>query len=653
MSLNTNNQMCQPSPTRPLMIIRVASSGLEPEVWDKLFPVLRDNRVACDEVWFSTSIGLPELAEHQRRAAILAKCAEQLRSVGIKPSVEIQATIGHGDGFLDQSDIPARNWGGFTGADGTVCKFSSCPRQPGFLAYFHEVAKIYAAWHPASIWIDDDCRLGNHWPVMERGGCYCDTCIAAFSKEVGHHWTRETLVEACKTTPTLWQRWREFGASSLAQLAKTIAEGVHEVSPQTILGHQHDNDALAVNAVLKALQEGSSMRSASRPGGGAYSDRDPFAFFNKAFNFSDQINDQAGYDTVQQICAEIENCPRVFTCKTAQGLRIESLLYLALGCDSLSYFVMYPHREKIEWYRREVFEPLAAGAPCYKDFAKYNVGTMPGGLAFKSDWWWPDRDGLPLIGIPAAAKSKLACATIIDKEIAEQLSDAQLRKVLAGDIILDGEATAILQKRGLSDLIGGFGATLLQGSAVEKFTDDQLNQDIVGITHTTLDGVRHRIDIPEGVSVRIAGKYYRNNGNEAGAASILMERPDGTRIAILGYGGFDTRYICSARVQFLSRVADWVAHGKLPVLCEEPTQLALIPRIEPNGTLRSVTILNPVIGEQHPCTLRLRQLPNAVTSTQWCVPGKTPVSLTITRDGADALVTLPTIAAWEIGWLKL
>lgn len=63
------------------------------------------------------------------------------------------------------------------GAEDTYC---SCPRDPRFLAYMRAVARIYAANHPASVWIDDDLRIDNHYPASRGSldGCWCKTCIA-------------------------------------------------------------------------------------------------------------------------------------------------------------------------------------------------------------------------------------------------------------------------------------------------------------------------------------------------------------------------------------------------------------------------------------------------------------------------------------------
>ncbi|MBE6397683.1 MAG: hypothetical protein E7046_11825, partial [Lentisphaerae bacterium] len=150
----------------PLMMVRLraphtASDGQ----WAKTFKALNENRGACDEVWFSTGIGFPKIEWHRAHVKRLAKYADQLRSVGIIPSLQFQATLGHQDKVTLQEGIEGKSWGGFTGRGGLECRACNCPRQPKFLAYIREMARLYASFMPGSVWIDDDLRIAGHAPA--------------------------------------------------------------------------------------------------------------------------------------------------------------------------------------------------------------------------------------------------------------------------------------------------------------------------------------------------------------------------------------------------------------------------------------------------------------------------------------------------------
>ena len=82
----------------PLMMIRLrAPNTADDAQWAKTFRALSENRPACDEVWFSTGIGLPKMEWHERHVERLKRYADQLRAVGIAPSLQFQATLGHSD----------------------------------------------------------------------------------------------------------------------------------------------------------------------------------------------------------------------------------------------------------------------------------------------------------------------------------------------------------------------------------------------------------------------------------------------------------------------------------------------------------------------------------------------------------------------------
>ena len=128
-----NDPAYGPDPERPLMMIRLRLGHEDPAIWNRLFPVLKRNKECCDEVWFSTGIGIPVLDEHRRMSALMAGHAEELRRAGIIPSLQFQATLGHSDRVTAEAGAEGKTWGGYVGIHGEQCRYINCPRQPGFL----------------------------------------------------------------------------------------------------------------------------------------------------------------------------------------------------------------------------------------------------------------------------------------------------------------------------------------------------------------------------------------------------------------------------------------------------------------------------------------------------------------------------------------
>ena len=115
--------------------------------------------------------------------------------------------LGHGDGLSLTEDCSAKKWTGWTGSTGVEAKACNCPRQSGFLEYVRAVARLYAEFKPAYVWIDDDLRFDNHAPATtgSRPGCWCERCIADFNAATGGKWTRTSLNAAVAATIVMWQ----------------------------------------------------------------------------------------------------------------------------------------------------------------------------------------------------------------------------------------------------------------------------------------------------------------------------------------------------------------------------------------------------------------------------------------------------------------
>ena len=520
--------------------------------WAETFRALSENRGACDEVWFSTGIAFPPMAWHREHAARLARYAEQCRFAGIAPSLQFQATLGHGDAFGGTpEEMAGRTWRGFTGPTGVECKACNCPRDPAFLVYVREAARLYAAAiRPAWLWIDDDLRVHNHRPAVSKSeiGCWCETCRAAFLERLGTLGALENLgdlgtLEAFRATiessPALRSAWGRFSFESIAAVAAAIAEETHAVSPETRFGYQHGswpNDAQL--AVFRALREAGGGRPVgSRPGGGAYYDLDPNGPVKKALAAARQRRVLGDPDWIDAWLPEIETCPRAFASRTARGILLEAVASLAYGMNGLSALVMDTRAETDAWYSENLLAPLAAERELLERYRDANLGTVPAGLDVPAD--------LPLDGVYAYA--------------------------LAGVPVVPGTGRT-------------FGALTAADAGLK---------------------------------------------------------------------------ICSCSSRALSQLraeADARSGGRLPVVVEAPSVGLVVPRVAPDGALRTVLLLNARIEAQKPLPLRLRSLAvsgEAQNQAVWRAFGEKPIPLPLRRDGADALVEIPALGAWSAGWLEL
>ncbi len=356
------------------------------EQWQKTLAALAANPGCCDEVWFSTGIGLPPMETHRAHVEELKRAAADLLALGITPSLQIQATLGHGDKISALADCSAKAWGGWTGSTGVEDRLCSCPRQPGFLAYMREMAKTYAAFKPGSVWIDDDLRIDNHAPATDGSlnGCWCATCLAAFGAKEGRTWERSALAEAVAKDAAVAARWKAFSVEAIVTVAGVIAEEFHRLSPKTTMAFQHcfnDADIDSVRAVATTLARTSGHPVGLRPGGGSYYDINPCEQIVKSIRAAQFRGRVADLPNVGIWCPEVESCPRAYGSRSAQSILVESFIAMAYGFNSTSLLVTDTRTETEAFVAETILKPLAAAQPVLAGFARANEGTVPAGFS--------------------------------------------------------------------------------------------------------------------------------------------------------------------------------------------------------------------------------------------------------------------------------
>ena len=523
-------------PSRPVVQMRLRSNHTDSaEQWAKTFAAIRGNPGCCDEVWFSTGTGAPDLEWHRRHAEILAKAAEDLKSVGIVPSLQFQATLGHGDTLYgDPKMFVAKTWTGWTGSKGVEAKCCNCPRQPAFLDYLRAVSRLYAAFKPAGVWIDDDLRYTNHRPATDGShiGCWCGKCLQDFNAETGGAWTRETLARAVESDKALAARWRAFSISSLCDVARVIGEEFHRLSPGTMLALQQGNWADSVDpvkAILRTLHEVGGPVG-YRPGGGAYYEQNPVEQVRKSLE-SARFRKLAGDpDYVRVWTPEVESWPRAYASRSTQCTLTEGFTALMYGMTSVSLFVMDPRYEDDAFYSRFLLAPLAAASATLSGYAAANAGTHP-------------------VGCDAPDIKKLCTFARTGVPVAPGV-----------------------------------------GEVKTELTAEELGVDLFRM----------------------------------GSADIQRLRD-----------GIDRRA------------------GGLPAILRSPFTGYMLPRVGADGALRTVALVNGTVTRQGPVTVDLRGLPADGIKVVWREMSGPVLTLPTERHGDETRVTVPSVAAWNGGYLEI
>lgn len=258
------------------MLTQRFGSGLQTdaEFVESFLRTVEKHPGCCDEVWLASNYGFPPLETHRRTADTLTDVAEKLRSAGLRVSLQISNTIGHGQYMCscDNSGLvyPGSPMEHMVGPDGTVADYCFCWNGEYFRSYVEAEMREYARLRPYCAWVDDDIRASNHAPV--DFGCFCDGCIAKFNARYGAAFDRQTLVEAVNCGGGDWrERWVAFVRGGIAELAELIAATLCGLSPETYMGLQYcvhgGYTGYGYEYLFDAMRRGSGKNPKSRPGG--------------------------------------------------------------------------------------------------------------------------------------------------------------------------------------------------------------------------------------------------------------------------------------------------------------------------------------------------------------------------------------------------
>lgn len=518
----------------PLMSMRLRANDTDTkEIWKANFKAITENLGCCDEIWFSTGTGVPSLDWHRARAEVLAEAIKDAKAAGIVPSLQFQATIGHGDSFGTQEMFAMKTWTGWTDWKGLEDRYCNCPRQTAFLDYLRDVSAIYAKLGFSVLWIDDDLRIAHHRPADSYGrssGCFCDTCVAAFNVEVDGKWTRETLAKAVETDDEVHARWRRFSIQSLAIVARAVAEVFHSISPNTMMALQCASGAEVddqVVEILKTLHVVTGRPVGCRPGGGSYYDDNPNAVVLKSINAAALRGRIGDHDYIKVWTPEIESWPRTYYSRSSQGVLAEGFAALMYGYNSVSFFVSNGAMESPSLYGRTMWKPLAEASPVLRGYARVIDGCEPVGFTMPSG----KQIGVRKMAVPVISGVGRIVGELTNEEI-------------------------------------GKNANVMTSADVQKFRD-----------------------------------------------------------------ALDRR------------------GGGLPAVVKSPFMGLMQVHVDKNGALRSVALMNLRITEQGPVRILLRGIPQTWKGAVWNEMRQEPVRLELEQTGGETYVTIPSVGAWNAGYL--
>lgn len=633
--------------------IRLGNHHKEYDESEKLIEKINLNKGCCDSVWFSSEYGFPTIDKHKAAAEKIKETAELYRANGIRVDLQISNTIGHGEYMKtrDNSGIKAHNLELMVGHDGKVANYCFCWNGKNFRDYTKEAVKEYAKLKPDTVWIDDDLRPDNHFPV--EMGCFCDDCIAKFNAAYGGSFNREELVKEIISGDRKWRKsYIEFTRNSIAEFTKLITDAVLSVSPETRMALQY---ALYTNSygsdyvhVFDALNAG-NRAPASRAGGGVYHDKEPERLLKKAIMLSYAHSKLPDY--VEYKVPEIENTPDVVFGKSVYGTMLESDIYLAYGHTGLSYATMMRKMEYDEFFSEQLKE-FSRHRNYWEKLIEVNKRTYSGCVGIISGGYL-QADGtadklrfgeikelkgseLTMVGFAESHELNHAPVFLLMSETLDTMTDAEIEKLFDKPIITDAIAIEKLTKRGFGDKFPITVKELVSNSCVEKLPSGfNWAEPCLGREPYPPYTVSGEIK-PYGMLVSgLTGEEY---GVSCGVINV-----GNVKWGVFGYSLFEDIISGPKRDQIISVIN---AVSCLSAYVVTHAQVTAIPRVTSTGKTAAVSILNISVSPTKPLKVKINNPAGKKFVFTNC---DSETLLTPEYDGDSAYVTIPGfIRGWDM-----
>ena len=591
---------------------------------------------SCDEVWLSTLYGYPKLETHKHYAKSMESYAKLFREHGIKVSLQLGSTLGHGLPMaeLDCSGLVYKgsNVRTMVGYDGRSSKYSFCYNDGVFIDYIKSSFNEYALLAPEIVYIDDDLRF--MWHDSVDCGCFCDDCISRFNKKYNYDFDRKNLVAHITNNATIRNHYIEFMKDSLGNFVEEICDSFHKLSPNTNFGYQNCsiNVPTGDSFIFDRMKKVTGKKPCFRPGGGSFSDAQPDVIIDKYVLRAMGIAQYA--EEVSTIIPEIENIPfSSFGGKSHYGICLETSMYLAGGANAMSYSLMQSTTEPLEYYQ-ETLKLFAEHRNYWETLIALNRDTHQTGIdyvipktsgskqieknetveKFFNDWFNPFlyTEGIGAFiknGLPISFGNKQSKVKLLKYDCARCLSEPELKELLKMPCLCDVDAFKYLSKK-----YDCFNVTF-EPISVEDGYKFQLKYAHDGIFYDLANKFipkRYSFNnftriIPKNEDY-VALSEFTTTSQEItpkperypyGIAECLVRTSQGAQWAVFG-GDLWSPIMNYNRKIFFEKLYEYLSEEKINVRLLNINPAVVLPRANKENKITSVSILNCSLDEFSP-----------------------------------------------------
>jgi hypothetical protein len=592
---------------------------------------------------------LPTLEEAEARVGILRPLFSRLRAAGLHTSVNMWTTLGHAD--IDRDERTRFAWQFMVGEDGAQSRAVPCPIDPQWKAHIGRLYGLFAQLEPEIIYLDDDFRYHNHSPVS--WGCFCPLHLEEMARRTGRQLTRQELVHQILSAwpqPTEERKaWIDLCGDSILDAAVIISDAVKVASPHTHMGlmcsdpNTHAAEGRRWLDMVQAFSA-SGNKPALRPHFASYQEG---VYTETPSQLASMRKLQPLLGSRMRLTPELENFPFTGFAKSARLTRLQVALSLFVAPPDITLDILSFVDTRFD-YDTAVDEVLRDSYDYFSGICAWSSECQTErGLQILWDQRFPlhrkvesDR----MIALPAprvweGAMDLLGFATTFypddvklpSRAYLEERSDNELRALLQGKLLLDGDAAEFLVEKGFASAIGLKSLQPLSGAYnYERMVDSRFAGRYVDQDETLATAAKYQVD-PLEKAVVVTRIFSPGGASVPGIT--LFENSQGGRVGIIPLDG-SRGELCTVslrgwkRQQVLRKMLEWINKGPLPLFVEGTPNVLPLRRDSQNAIVVGIANLTPDTHSQ--ITFRVPALAGTPRLESLMSP-KTPV-FQVTRE---------------------
>jgi hypothetical protein len=565
-----------------------------------------------DNTW-DLGWNLPTLEEAGPRVEVLRPVVQRLRSAGLHVSINMFTTIGQSE--FGRDERKRFSWQFMVGDDGVESRALPCPLDPEWKSYVGKLYRLFAQVEPEIIYIDDDFRYHNHPPMA--WGCFCPLHLAEMARLTGKDFSREELVHRILTAepqPTEERKqWLKLCGDSIVEATRIIAEAVREASPKTRMGlmcsnpNVHAAEGRRWLDMIDALSV-SGHQPVLRPGYASYGDG---AYRDVALQLTMMRKLQPLLAAKMRFTPELENYPDTRFTKSSGLTRLQIALSLFLASPDITLDIHNIMETRLD------YDP-AIDAMLRNSFGYFNglatwaaVCTKERGLQIL----WDDRfpmhrkvDVNRMTGLPApncweGAMDLFGFATtfyadeikLASRSYLEERSDREIRSLLEGKVLMDGDAATLLVDRGFGQEIGVKSCEPVTAANYEEMTNRSFAGNFLNRDETTVFAYTYRLHPVE--QAIVVSEMFGPARSFFVPGMMLFENASGGRIGVIPQSSsqgdlYSVLFRGWKRQWVLKKMLEWINKGPLPLFVEDAPNVCPLRRDGGNEVLIGIANLS-------------------------------------------------------------